>query len=187
MKAVAKTSREFQGLVRGIALSILNYRLGLEHSYLSRLPCTRIRLLRRFLFFGWLCFISFPLTAGSIDISLDLYYDDPANDDSAGSWELVATASDRGLAGLVVRLEQVATELELKSPHGFGAEVASAGFQPTFEHGTKSFATDYGDYTELIFAQFPVAAPGPQGLLYDVGTVGGANSTWRGRCRMDRR
>jgi len=122
---------------------------------------------------AWLLSVSIdPMHGQTIDLSLDLFYSDPSDTSSSGTWQLVAQASDRGIAGLDVRLADVNFDPTFEAPTGSGTGVAMAGFQPTF--GGAPFFLNRGDHLEMLFGQIPVAAPGPQGLFYDVGVPGGA-------------
>ncbi len=118
------------------------------------------------------------LPAQTVDFTLDLYYNDPTDTNSAGVWELVALASDRGLAGTSVRLQDVVSPTitlpMFMAPNGTAAGIAEVGFRESFGGGAISFATDQGDHARLLFNQVPTSPPGPQGLLYDVGVLGGA-------------
>ncbi|MCA9266272.1 MAG: hypothetical protein KDA60_20570 [Planctomycetales bacterium] len=130
-------------------------------------------------FWGMVLLLSFALSplgwAQDVQFTLDLYYADPTSDDSAGSWELVARSTDRGIAGGVVRLTDVSPTANLAAPTGMWASGEYVGFHPTRQFGTVPFAVARDDHLELFFFQQPTAAPGPQGLFYDVGVPGGAS------------
>jgi len=115
-----------------------------------------------------------PLCGEAIDLSLDLHYDNPQDTNSAGTWQLVAKASDRGIVSLVARLVDVQSGAVLEAPYGSGTSLLRAGYRDSFAGGTVSWATDHGDHWELLFAQPLISAPGPQGYFYDVGVPGGA-------------
>lgn len=136
-------------------------------------PITGVRLLA----VAWIAFALFlPIcsTGQTIDMSLDLHYSDPSSTASAGNWELIAKATHRGIQGLVVHLQDVASSPQFEAPTGTGTGVSVAGFQEIFAGGSQPFYIQHMDHLELIFTQSPVSAPGPQGLFYDVGVVGGA-------------
>ena len=118
--------------------------------------------------------ISVSLHAQTINVSLDLFYSDPNDTTSSGTWQLLATSSDRGIAGLVALAEDVNNSPTFKAPTGSGTGNSVAGFHETFDSGTKPYWTDRGTYLEMLFGQIPVASPGPQSLFYDVGVPGGA-------------
>ena len=114
------------------------------------------------------------ISAQSIQVSLDLYYTNPADTRSGGSWELVALGTNRGIAGLVPSLEGITNRNRLEAPHGTAVGVERVGFSPA--EGTNDFWFDFGDYTQFGFVQSPELAGNPQGLFYDVGVPGGAKS-----------
>jgi len=122
-----------------------------------------------------LCISVADLQAQTVDMSLDLYYSDPADTNSAGTWQFVAKASNRGLAGLATQLSGVNSDPVFEAPWGSGTGVSVAGFYEFF--GVNPWNTDTdGDLAtvEMLFGQLPEAPPGPQGLFYDVGVPGGA-------------
>lgn len=118
--------------------------------------------------------ISGSLHGQTMNLSLDLFYSDPNNTASAGTWQLVATSDNRGIAGAVATVADVNTSPTYLAPTGSGTGVPVAGFHQTFEGGTKPFWLDRGTHVEMLFGQIPVESPGTQGLFYDVGVVGGA-------------
>lgn len=115
--------------------------------------------------------LSSSVGAQSISVALDLYYNNPNDVLSGGSWELIAVAADRGLAGLNVSLDGVNCPM-FAAPTGTGTSVTTAGFHESI--GGVNFATQSGTTWNLIFGQVPSNSPGPQGLFYDVGVPGGA-------------
>jgi hypothetical protein len=119
----------------------------------------------------------------TVRVSLDIFYGDPDNPGtSGGAWQLLATASGMGLAGLD-------TALTGTSSAGTGGTTAPAGvvfmangglpantFKTTF--GTKPWWQDQDGFDDadgaartldMLFGQVPVAAPGPQTLSLNVG------------------
>lgn len=115
------------------------------------------------------------LQAQTVDMSLDLYYSNPADANSAGTWQFVAKASHRGLASLATQLTGVNPGPVFEAPWGSGTGVSDAGFHQTIGPFLWDHNTDANPVTlEMLFAQVPVAFPGPQGLFYDVGIPGGA-------------
>ncbi|MEZ6101054.1 MAG: dockerin type I repeat-containing protein [Pirellulaceae bacterium] len=115
-----------------------------------------------------------PAVGQSVDLGLDLYYSNPADTASSGTWQLVAKSSSRGIAGLDVRLTGIDPTVQFDAPTGTAPGIASVGFQQSFNGATPDWLIDRADHMELIFGQIPVQAPGSQGLFYDVGVPGGA-------------
>ena len=114
-----------------------------------------------------------PTDAQHVDLTLDLYYGSPTDSGVTGYWELSALATDRGLSAAVVRLRDVFDPMFF-APSGLSQLAGVVGFHEIIDGEATSFAFDRGDHLELVFAQYPVLSPGPQGLFYDVGVPGGA-------------
>lgn len=117
---------------------------------------------------------AWPATGQTVNLSLDVTYANPANVNSGGTWQLTSKATHRGLAGAVARVVNIASSPTFQAPTGTATGIPTAGFQPSFDNGTNPFWTNRGSHFELLFGQVPIAAPGPQGLFYDVGVPGGA-------------
>ena len=105
-----------------------------------------------------------------VSVTLDVYYSNPNDSSSAGSWELLATSSDRGLAAATVEVDGIATP-NFAAPWGTGSQVAIAGFREQID--SIPFATATATGYSLLFGQIPSTFSNPQGLLYDVGVHGG--------------
>ena len=145
---------------------VVEFLLGTGSAYMARTD--RIAALA-------LCFmVATAVSAQSVNLTLDVYYSDPTDTASNGVWELIATTSDRGLAGATVRLEDVIADAMLMAPTGSATDLPVIGFRESFGNGTITFDQDRGDHLELLFVQPQMAPPGPQALLYDVGKPGGA-------------
>ena len=105
---------------------------------------------------------SAAVQAATSGVSLDVFYTDN-NAANGGSWQLIATGSDFGVAGLATQLTGGPTGAAFLAP-------SSPGFEPTF--GGKPFDTDTDANAatlDMLFGQVPVASPGPQTLLYNAG------------------
>ncbi len=109
--------------------------------------------------------------AQTVTLSLDLFYNDPSDTTSAGSWQLLASADSVGLAGL---------DTQITGLTGATNEVFSAptpAFKTSYNGGLSPWNLDQdGDPTtlDMLFGQIPVASGvGAQDLQYNVGTVGG--------------
>jgi hypothetical protein len=108
--------------------------------------------------------------AQSVTLSLDLFYTDPGNTASKGSWQLRAIGSNEGIAGLNTQVLGGAANAFFTAP--------APAFKESFDGGTKPFTTDQDGNAatlDMLFAQIPVAAPGPQDLQYGVGVTGGSS------------
>ncbi len=124
-----------------------------------------------------LLFTTAVVKAQTVDMSLDLYYSDPADTNSAGTWQLVALASDRGLAGLNVGFIGLNQNPVFEAPWGSGTGVPVAGFYEFYNNGLSPWDLDQDGNSatlDMLFGQVPLFSPGPQGLFYDVGVPGGA-------------
>jgi len=126
-------------------------------------------------------------TASTVNVSLDLYYSDSNADllvdtSARGAWQLYATADEEGLTALATQLTGIAGLDAVTNRPWFQAnsDITPAppfdSFKETFLGGTKPWDTDTDTNSatlEMLFAQVPVASPGPQELTYDVGKAGG--------------
>jgi hypothetical protein len=116
---------------------------------------------------------SFASAQQTVTLSLDIFYQDPDNPGtSAGAWQLMATASGEGLAGLTTSItgnsSTGAADLIFRA--NTGLTPAAEYFKTTFDAKTWFQDTDNNAATlNMLFGQVPVAAPGPQTLAYDVG------------------
>ncbi|MCA9265010.1 MAG: hypothetical protein KDA60_14220 [Planctomycetales bacterium] len=124
-----------------------------------------------------------------IVVGLDVYYADPADENSGGVWQLSAAVEGSGIAGLVVALEGIdPASIHYHAP---GGSLCAPGDDSCYEPvgfleylGDPSDPSSYfatpttdggGNYVELIFAQTPPLPEGElQRTLYDVGLAGGA-------------
>ncbi|MCA9232779.1 MAG: hypothetical protein KDA57_19170 [Planctomycetales bacterium] len=109
------------------------------------------------------------LQAQTSTVSLDLFYTDN-NAANGGSWQLIASGSDFGVAGVATTLSGGPTNGTFTAPQ--------PAFKTTYDSGTKPWNTDTDSDPSTfnaLFGQIPVAAPGPQDLLYNAGA--GYNDT----------
>lgn len=104
------------------------------------------------------------LAADQIDYSLNLLYADPADDQSGGTWELVARADEEGLVIATVRLTGLESP-EFQTPLG---EVmgTTVGFE-------ENQVLDLGTHMQMVMSQIPQDINLTQPLFYDVGVLGG--------------
>jgi hypothetical protein len=73
-----------------------------------------------------------PLASGhTIDVSLNVFYSNPTNVNSGGTWELVAKSSDSGIAGLSLLLTNITTA-QNEGPRGTVNGTDPAGFGQFF-------------------------------------------------------
>jgi hypothetical protein len=99
-----------------------------------------------------------------VNYSLNLLFVDPQDDQSGGTWELVARADEEGLVLANVDLTGIQTPV-FQTPQGLVGGT-TAGFEV-------NEVIDFGTYTQLAMAQFPYDVNLPQFLFYDVGVLGG--------------
>ncbi len=104
--------------------------------------------------------------ADSIDLSLNVIYDNPRNTLSGGTWEIAAKSSGYGIFGLQLLLTDISTATAA-GPTGIVNGSDAAGFSEfdSFNHSS---------YREVVLGQLPVAELGvgeEQSILYDVGTL----------------
>jgi hypothetical protein len=105
--------------------------------------------------------------AQQIDLSLNLLYADPMDDQSGGNWQVVGRADENGIMGVVVDLVDILNP-EFHSPRGEVGGVL-VGFE-------EEIAVDFGAYHELAAAQVPQNPGLTQPLFYDVGVIGGGTT-----------
>jgi len=109
--------------------------------------------------------------AQSATLSLDLFYSNPGDTTSAGTWQLYATADSEGVSGVAVHITGI-----MGDPEAMFLAPAGPGFREFYNGGTVPFDSDnHGDAStlEMLIAQVPLPSPGPQNLLYDAGKLGG--------------
>jgi hypothetical protein len=133
-----------------------------------------------------LCLCALALSVGAahrasaqqtVRLSLDLFYSDPQNSaTSAGAWQLLATSTGNGLAGLTTSItgnsSTSAADLIFRANTGIPAET----YKTLYDAKTWFTDTDANAATlNMLFGQVPVAAPGPQLITYNMGIAGGTN------------
>jgi hypothetical protein len=104
-------------------------------------------------------------SAQTVDLSLNVFYSNPANINSGGSWQLVGKSTNFGIAGVEARLKNIATSLE-KAPRATINGEDEGGFNLYVD---QPFPT----YRGIIVGQTPIAleAGEEQGAFYGVGTL----------------
>jgi hypothetical protein len=65
--------------------------------------------------------------AQTIDLKLNVFYTNPADDDSGGTWEIVAKSSHAGISGISALLTNISTA-QLRGPRGTVNGTDDAGF-----------------------------------------------------------
>jgi hypothetical protein len=99
--------------------------------------------------------------AQTVNFSLNVFYTNPTNTASGGTWELVAKSSDFGIAGVDLHLLNIQTAT-LRAPRATVNGNDPAGFN-TFVNAT---------FPNFIIGQTPNGTPAPtdeEGLFYGVG------------------
>jgi hypothetical protein len=103
--------------------------------------------------------------APAATLSLDVFYANGNTNAGGGSWQLLLKGSSQGLAGLTASLSGVTV----------GSEVFRApqpAFKITYDAKAWNTNTDNNAATvDMLFGQIPLAAPGPQDLVYGVGVT----------------
>lgn len=115
--------------------------------------------------------------AQTINLSLDVFYSNPANSGSGGTWELVAKSSDFGISGLRTRLTNInslSPTIEQKAPRGTFNNGNLAGFGIFYD-------VDQTTYHEFTIGQIPQPDGSPQGAFYGVGTLTNGSPTFPGQ------
>lgn len=108
--------------------------------------------------------------ADVIDLSLNLFYTNPANANSGGTWQLAAKTDGFGLAGLFVRLRDItdAPDATFLAPTGTvngGADVA--GFLDPYP-----YASQTPNHHLYSLIQVPLVSPATdQSAIYGVGSI----------------
>ena len=116
-----------------------------------------------------LSFHSPPAAAQDIDVSLNVFYADPMDLGSGGTWEIVAKTGGQGLASLQVLLTDIATAMN-EAPRGIVNATNHAGF------GIFYNTTHQSGVRNLTIGQAPLTDGLPDGeteqtLFYGVGTI----------------
>lgn len=113
--------------------------------------------------------------AQSIDLSLNVFYNSPTDVNSGGVWELVAKASNFGLAGLEAKLVNINTANNV-APNGKVNSSDPAGF---------GFFADvpFTNYRSLILGQVPLTLSNgeEQGAFYGVGQLANGSPSFSGK------
>ena len=105
--------------------------------------------------------------AQTIDLSLNVFYTTPSNQNSGGTWELVAKSTDFGIAGIEANITNILGGVN-RGPRGIVNGNDLAGFSIFVD----SIVTGHHD---IIIAQAPNGPPLASGdeanLFYGVGTL----------------
>jgi hypothetical protein len=99
----------------------------------------------------------------TIDLRLNVFYEDPADRDSGGFWQLIAKSTDFGIAGLNVRLTGVNSTVFNEAPRGNVNGSDPAGFAVFDELA--------GGYLITQEPAFPDGSGELEGAFYGVGNV----------------
>lgn len=111
----------------------------------------------------------------SIELSLNVFYSTATDANSGGVWELVAKASNFGLAGLEARLVNINTANTV-APTGIVNTNDDAGFNLFFD-------VPFTNYRGLIFGQVPLSLSSgeEQGAFYGVGQLANGAPNYPGK------
>ncbi len=96
--------------------------------------------------------------AQTIDVSLNVFYSNPFNTNSGGTWEIVAKSSNFGIANLGLQINNINFNAALEGPRGI------IGGEPV------GFSNLDQSLTDIFVAQIP-AFSGQTGIFYGVGTI----------------
>lgn len=111
-------------------------------------------------------FVATTAPAQTINLSLNVFYANPSNVNSGGTWELVGKSSDFGIAGLDVRLKNITTATN-RAPRATVNGSNTAGFSIFNIIPTQN-------YSELVIGEDPIAnlpVGNEQTAFYGVGTL----------------
>ncbi len=112
-------------------------------------------------------------TAGTIDLSLDVFYTNPSNTSSGGTWQLVAKSSDFGVAGVrtfITGINDTSGATQLLAPGGTFSG-GGAGFKDAQVDILHTASGSTPSFHELIFGQTLETSGSAQGEFYGVGTL----------------
>jgi hypothetical protein len=118
-----------------------------------------------------------PAHSANIDLSLNIFYTNPGNTSSGGTWELVAKSSPSpssfGISGLDVRLTNINSGSVIQGPRGIVNGSNIAGFQ-LLDDSFHAASPPTPAYRDLVIGQlpiFPLPAGNEESYLYGVGTL----------------
>jgi hypothetical protein len=112
-------------------------------------------------------FVAATASAQTINLSLNVFYNSTSNANSGGTWELVGKSSDFGIAGLDVKLKNIATA-QNRGPRATVNGANSAGFS------VFAVSPDPQGFTDLTIGQNrldPLPPGNEQTAFYGVGTL----------------
>jgi len=121
-----------------------------------------------------LAVISAPLAAaGTIDLSLNVFFATPSDVNSGGTWQLIAKSTDFGIAGVrtfITGVNDAPAATQLVAPRGTYSGGA-AGFGDVLINDLHAANGTTPSFHELIFGQVPRPNGSAQGTFYGVGTL----------------
>jgi hypothetical protein len=118
-----------------------------------------------------------PASAQTIDLSLNVFYEDPGSTLSGGTWQLVgkSSADNFGIVGLAVNLTNINDDdVVNEGPRGLVQTNKPAGFASLFEVFPST------NYDMLFTAQEPLPS-GQQGAFYGVGRLQNGSPIYPGQ------
>jgi hypothetical protein len=117
-------------------------------------------------------------SAQTIDLSLNVFYTNPSNVNSGGTWELVAKSSNNGISGMRVFLSNVSSP-QNEAPRGNVNGSDPAGFKQYVDTPHSATPPSTPAYHEFTLGQIPLDPPFPsgreEGAFYGVGTTQNAS------------
>jgi len=124
-----------------------------------------------------------PTCAQTIDLSLNVFYHDPGDINSGGTWTLVGKSSHFGIASLSLRFQNIDPAVQFLAPTGRvnGSATTNAGFwvQTNTVQGTGENL-----HRNITIGQAPLASVPPgneQRLFYGVGTLTNGAPNYAGK------
>ncbi len=144
--------------------------------------CEGNRLVAALLFVCCLFFASSATRAQQIDLSLNVFYNDPTNLNSGGTWEVVGKSSDSGIYALLINLAGINGAIAHEAPTAtINGNPGSGGLQlqgvaPQLGPGNQ--LTHY----QITLGQQPIVnTPGEQTIFYGIGTLENGSPAFAGQ------
>ena len=122
----------------------------------------------------------------TIDFSLNVFYTNPSNVNSGGTWQLAAKSQNpgtTGIAGVTAKIANINNDVVLEAPRGTVNGANPAGFRLLLDdfHAANPPTPAY---RELVIAQVPIS-PLPSGneqaLFFGVGTLQNGSPDYPGK------
>jgi hypothetical protein len=109
-------------------------------------------------------------------LSLNVFYANPADQSSGGTWQLVGRSSGSGINSLQVLLTGVNPDISSQAPTATVNGIAGSG-------GLRLLGIDSGpQYRDIVLSQLPlVSLPGEQPLFYGIGTLENGSPAFAGQ------